>query len=139
MKYQFIKDNLSGFSVERMAKVLQVSRSGFYVWTKQPRSNRDIENTKLDIEIKAVHETSERRYGSVKITHELLKRGKKYSRNRVARRMRKMGLASKVRKKFKATTNSRHNYPVAPNQLNRNFTASSPNKIWVSDITYIAH
>ena len=137
MKYQFIKDNLSGFSVERMAKVLQVSRSGFYVWTKQPRSNRDIENTKLDIEIKAVHETSERRYGSVKITHELLKRGKKYSRNRVARRMRKMGIASKVRKKFKATTNSKHNYPVAPNQLNRNFTASSPNKIWVSDITYI--
>ena len=107
MKYQFIKDNHSGFSVERMAKVLNVSRSGFYVWGKRPRSNREIENARLDVEIKAIYEASKHRYGSVKITRELEKRGKKYGRNRVANRMRKMDIASKVRRKFKATTNSK--------------------------------
>ena len=137
MKYQFIKDNSPGFSVERVAKVLNVSRSGYYAWLSRPRSSREIENIRLDVEIKSVYEHSQRRYGSVKITRELQKRSKKYGRNRVASRMRKMGIASKVRKKFKATTNSKHNYPVAPNRLNRNFTASSPNQVWVSDITYI--
>jgi len=137
MKYQFIKDNSSGFSVERMAKVLNVSRSGFYEWRRRPRSSREIENARFDVEIRAIYEASKRRYGSVKITRELKKRGKKYSRNRVANRMRKMDIASKVRKKFKATTNSKHNYPVAPNLLNRNFTTSAANGVWVSDITYI--
>ncbi len=137
MKYQFIKDNHSGFSVERMAKVLNVSRSGFYAWGKRPRSNREIENARLDVEIKAIYEASKHRYGSVKITCALEKRGKKYGRNRVANRMRRMDIASKVRRKFKATTNSKHNYPVAPNLLNRNFTASAPSEVWVSDITYI--
>ncbi len=137
MKYQFIKDNSSGFSVERMAAVLNVSRSGFYAWLSRPRSRRAEENIRLDVEIKSVYERSQGRYGSVKITRELLKRGKKYGRNRVASRMRKMGVASKVRRKFKATTNSKHNYPVAPNLLNRNFTASAPNEVWVGDITYI--
>ena len=137
MKYQFIKDNSSGFSVEGMATALNVSRSGYYACLSRPRSRRAEDNIRLDVEIKSVYERSQRRYGSVKITRELLKRSKKYSRNRVASRMRKMGITSKVRKKFKATTHSKHNYPVAPNLLNRNFTASAPNEVWVSDITYI--
>ena len=137
MKYQFIKDNSSGFSVEGMAAALNVSRSGYYAWLSRPRSRRAEDNIRLDVEIKSVYERSQRRYGSVKITRELFKRGKKYSRNRVASRMREMGVASKARKKFKATTHSKHNYPVAPNLLNRNFTASAPNEVWVSDITYI--
>ena len=137
MKYQFIKDNSSGFSVERMAKVLNVSRSGYYAWLSRPHSQRAEENSRLDIEIKSVYEASKGRYGSVKITRELLNRGKNYSRKRIAVRMRMMGIASKTRRKFKATTNSKHNYPVAPNLLNRNFTASAPNEVWVSDITYI--
>lgn len=137
MKYQFIKDNSSGFSVEGMAAVLNVSRSGYYAWVSRSRSSREIENARLDVEITAVYEASKRRYGSVKITRELENRGKKYGRNRVAGRMRKMGIASKVRRRFKATTNSKHSYPVAPNRLNRNFTASAPNQVWVSDITYI--
>ena len=137
MKYPFIKDNSSGFSVERMAAVLNVSRSGYYTWLDRPRSSREIENIRLDVEIKSVYERSQSRYGSVKITHELVKRGKKYGRNRVANRMRKMGIASKVSKKFKATTHSKHTYPVAPNLLNRNFVVSAANEVWVSDITYI--
>jgi transposase InsO family protein len=120
-----------------MAKVLHVSRSGYYAWIKRPRSRRDIENARLDVEIKAIYEASKRRYGSIKITRELAKRGKNYSRNRIANRMREMRIKSKVRKRFKVTTNSKHSYPVAPNRLNRNFTASAPNQVWVSDITYI--
>ena len=114
MKYQFIKDNSSGFSVEGMAAALNVSRSGYYACLSRPRSRRAEDNIRLDVEIKSVYERSQRRYGSVKITRELLKRSKKYSRNRVASRMRKMGITSKVRKKFKATTHSKHTYPVAP-------------------------
>ena len=68
MKYPFIKDNSSGFSVERMAAVLNVSRSGYYTWLDRPRSSREIENIRLDVEIKSVYERSQSRYGSVKIT-----------------------------------------------------------------------
>lgn len=125
------------FPIERMAGVLNVSRSGYYAWVKRPRSRREIENARLDVEIKAVYEASKRRYGSVKITRELNKRGKKYGRTRVANRMRRMNIRSKVAKRFKATTDSKHSYPVAPNRLNRDFTASLPNQVWVSDITYI--
>ena len=137
MIYEFMRKHRFMFPIERMARVLKVSRSGYYAWVKRPRSRRDIENVRLDVEIKAVYEASKRRYGSVKITRDLEKRGKKYGRNRVANRMRKMGIASKVRKRFKVTTNSKHSYPVAPNLLNRDFTTSSPNQVWVSDITYI--
>ncbi len=96
--------------------------------TEAGRSAVSVERDLLDVEMKSVYEHSQGRYGSVKITHELKKRGKKYGRNRVANRMRKMDIASKVKKKFKATTNSKHTYPVAPNLLNRNFTASAANE-----------
>lgn len=137
MIYQFMKEHRFMFPIERMAGVLNVSRSGYYAWVKRPRSRREIENARLDVEIKAVYEASKRRYGSVKITRELNKRGKKYGRTRVANRMRRMNIRSKVAKRFKATTDSKHSYPVAPNRLNRDFTASLPNQVWVSDITYI--
>ena len=137
MKYRFIQDNRALFPLERMAKVLRVSRSGYYAWCGRPRSPRAQENIHLDVQIKSVYETSRGRYGSMKITHELMKQGWRYSRNRVAARMRRLGIASKTRKKFKATTDSKHSYTVAPNLLNRNFAAAAPNQVWVSDITYI--
>lgn len=137
MKYRFIQDHRTLFPLERVAKILQVSRSGYYAWLGRPCSRRAQENIRLDVQVKSVYETSKGRYGSMKITRELLNQGWQYSRNRVAARMRRMGIASKTRKKFKATTNSKHSYPVAPNLLNRNFTAAAPNEVWVSDITYI--
>lgn len=94
MIYEFIRNHRFVFPIERMAKVLKVSRSGYYAWVSRPRSRRDMENMRLDVEIKAVYEASKRRYGSVKITRQLEKQGKKYGRNRVARRMRKMKIAS---------------------------------------------
>ena len=137
MKYRFIQDHRTLFPLERMAKVLRVSRSGYYAWLGRPRSQRAQENIRLDVQIKSVYETSQGRYGSMKITRELVNQGWRYSRNRVAAGMRRMGIASKTRKKFKATTDSKHSYLVAPNLLNRNFATAAPNEVWVSDITYI--
>jgi len=121
-----------------MCRVLQVSRSGYYRWLKHKPSQRELENQSLDAEIREIHDGSKGRYGSPKITRELRARGRKVSKNRVARRMRKAGLRSKVRRKYRVTTDSKHHFAVSPNLLERNFTAEAPDRVWVSDITYLA-
>jgi putative transposase len=125
------------FPVQKMAKVLKVSRSGFYAWLKHPESDREKQTRLLDALIQAEYERSKKRSGSIKITHALRAKGHAVGRNRVARRMHSMGLRSKVRRKFRVTTNSKHKEPVAPNLLNRQFTTELPNQVWVSDITYL--
>jgi len=127
----------SEFRVVKMAEVLKVSKSGFYAYLKRPKSNREIENNLLLEKIKAVHRSSHGIYGYPRITSELKCDGAP-SKNRVYRLMRKNGIRSKTVKKYKATTNSNHNLPVAENLLNREFTADKPNQKWVSDITYVA-
>jgi transposase InsO family protein len=92
----------------------------------------------LDAEIREIYDASKGRYGSPKITQELHDRGRRVSKNRVARRMRDAGLRSKVRRKYRVTTDSKHHFPVAPNLLERNFTTKLPDTVWVSDITYLA-
>jgi transposase InsO family protein len=92
----------------------------------------------LDAEIREIYDGSKGRYGSPKITRELQDRGRKVGKNRVTKRMRNAGLRSKVRRKYRITTDSKHRFPVAPNLLERNFTTEVPNKVWVSDITYLA-
>jgi transposase InsO family protein len=126
------------FSVLEMCRVLEVSRSGYYRWLKRKPSQRAIDNKRLDAEIREIYDSSKGRYGSPKITEELQDRGRRVSKNRVARRMRDAGLRSKVRRKYRVTTDSKHHFPVAPNLLERNFTAETPDKVWVSDITYLA-
>lgn len=120
-----------------MCQALQVSRSGYYAYVKRPPSKRSIENEKLLQTIRKIHENSRRIYGSPQITNNLPAE-QKASRGRVARLMQKHGIRSKVTKKYKATTNSKHNLPVAENLLNQEFAASKPNEKWVSDITYLA-
>jgi putative transposase len=121
-----------------MCRVLSVSRSGYYSWRRRPESRRAIENRRLDAHIKAIYEKYKGRYGSPKITDELKKMGFEVGKNRVARRMREAGLRSIVRRKYRPTTDSKHSHPVADNLVQRDFTASGPDKVWVSDITYIA-
>ena len=120
-----------------MCRVLEVSRSGYYRWLKRKPSQRQINNQRLDSQIREIYDQSKGRYGSPKITQELRDQGCKVGKNRVARRMRKAGLRSKIRRKYKVTTDSKHKFPVAPNLLERNFTAHAPDKVWVSDITYL--
>jgi transposase InsO family protein len=121
-----------------MCRVFEVSRSGYYRWLKRKPSQRQLDNQRLDAQIRQIYEQSKGRYGSPKITQELRDRGRKVGKNRVAERMRKAGLRSKIRRKYRVTTNSKHNFPVAPNLLERNFTARAPDRVWVSDITYLA-
>lgn len=120
-----------------MAEVLDVSKSGFYAYLNRPKSRREIENDLLLEKIKTIHKRSHGIYGYPRITSELKNDGAP-SKNRVYRLMRKNGIKSKTVKKYKATTNSNHNLPVAENLLAREFTADKPNQKWVSDITYIA-
>jgi putative transposase len=134
-----MEENLSSFSVVRMASVLDVSRSGFYRWINQGSvpTPRKTERELLDEAVKAVFESFRGRYGSPRITVEFADKGMIYDPKTVAESMRRQGLRAKARKKFKATTNSNHNLPVAPNLLAQDFTAERPNTKWVSDITYL--
>lgn len=121
-----------------MCRVFKVSRSGYYAWLKRPESRRKIQNRELLKKIRKVHKVSRGTYGSPRITKALKKEGIACGRNRVARLMRENGIAAKTKRKYKATTNSKHNYPVAENLVNQNFTVNQPNQVWVADITYIA-
>ena len=132
-----MKANYSKFSIEMMCKVFKVSRSGYYSWIKHKPSKWDIENQKILEQIRQIHQESKQIYGSPKITEELRDRKVKVSRPRVARLMKKAQIRSKTVKKFKATTDSAHKYPIVENKLNRNFSVHSIGQVWVSDITYI--
>jgi putative transposase len=138
MKYWFMDQHRSSHGVQKMCRVLGVSRSGYYGWKRQPQSKRQKENEKILMEIKESHKNSHRAYGSPRISEDLQANGTKCGENRVARLMRIHGIVGKAKKKFKATTNSKHNLPVAENLLNQNFVVEKPNTVWVSDITYIA-
>jgi len=137
MKYWFMDQHRSLHGVQRMCRVLRASRSGYYAWKRQPQSKRQKENEKILMEIKESHKNSRRAYGSPRITDELRSKGTRCGENRVARIMKVNGIVAKTAKKFKATTNSKHNLPVAENLLNQNFVSEQPNTVWVSDITYI--
>jgi putative transposase len=133
----FINDHQAQFPVSVMCSVFQVSRSGYYAWNKRPESKRSKENRELSQEIAAIHRESDGIYGSPKIHGELQRRGKRHGKNRIVRLMRKDGLYSKTKRKFRVTTDSNHSQPVAPNLLNREFSPARLNQVWVCDITYI--
>ena len=116
---------------------MDVSKSGYYAWENRFKSDSQIKDERLFIEINQVFVQHQKNYGSPRIYRALKKKNIPCSENRIARIMRKENLVAVQRRKFKATTNSRHNLPVAPNILNRNFLTDRPNKVWVSDITYI--
>ncbi len=137
MKYWFMDQHSSTHGVKQMCQVIKASRSGYYRWKKQPQSRRQKENEKILMEIRESHTKSRRTYGSPRITHELRLNGTKCGKNRVACLMKINGIVGKAKKKFKATTNSKHALPVAENILNQNFVAEKPNTVWLSDITYI--
>lgn len=132
-----IKANEDQFSVGLMCRMVSVSRSGYYDWRNRPYSHRNQANQLLATEIKRIFDDENGRPGSPRITQRLQEEGHSASRHRVARIMRNNGWRAKAAKKYKATTNSNHSLPVAPNLLEQNFTADAPDQKWVSDITYI--
>jgi len=120
-----------------MCKVLEVSRSGYYDWRRRPVSKRDQENQHLVERIQEVHKDSEKTYGSPRVYQQLRQEGYSCGENRVCRLMRANRIFARIKRKFRCTTMSNHEYPIANNLLDRNFNVSQPNQCWGSDITYI--
>lgn len=132
-----IKEHSGQFSLRLMCRLLSVSVSGYYDWRERKPSRRDMDNQALTKKIKAIFDEEKSRTGAVRIAKRLNNEGEPVSRHRVAKIMRSNGWRARASKKFKATTNSNHQLPVAPNLLQQNFLAHQPNKKWVSDITYV--
>lgn len=137
MKYASIKKHREIFPVSRQCAVLGVSRSGYYEWLGRPESARRREERRLGERAKEIHADSRKTYGARRIQQVLIAEGETLSRARTRRLMKKQGLESMGRRKFKATTNSNHSRPVAPNLLNREFEVGRPNTVYAGDITYI--
>ena len=137
MKFAFIEQHRDQYPVRLMCKVLEVSHSGYYAWRTRPISKREMANQKLIKEIKTVFEASGKTYGSPRIYQKLKSRGFTCSENRVARLMRLAGIQAKQSKRYRSTTRRHPTRPVAPNRLERDFSAEAPDKKWGTDITYI--
>jgi transposase InsO family protein len=121
----------------RRCALLGVSRSGFYAWRRRPPSARAQANQHLVAEIRRIHAEVDRSYGSPRMQPELRARGLSCGRHRVARLMRAHGIRAKQARRFRVTTDSRHGFAIAPNRLGRVFAAAAPNRVWMSDVTYI--
>lgn len=126
------------FPVKKMCQIMQVSRSAFYDWLNRPQSKSEVEDEALKPKIMGIFIQSDRTYGHRRIKKKLRKKNVKCSNNRVRRLMKELHLVPVQTKKFKATTNSKHSLPVAPNLLKQDFSAQAPCQKWVGDITYIA-
>jgi putative transposase len=120
-----------------MCRVLGVRRSGYYAWRRRGPSARQVANMELVAQIEEVHEWSRRTYGSPRMREELGARGIACGRHRVARLMREHGIRPKQKRRFRVTTDSHHERPVAENHLGRQFQVEKPNTVWAGDITYI--
>jgi transposase InsO family protein len=121
-----------------LCRVLNASRSGYYAWLNRKPSKHDQEEARLEIEVLAAHKRTRGTFGPERLQRDLAEHGIKVGSSRVRRIRKKLKIRCKQIKKFKATTNSKHTLPVAENLLEQNFKISLPNRIWVSDITYIS-
>ncbi|MDI5920890.1 IS3 family transposase [Halomonas sp. LR5S13] len=140
VKYAFIEQHRQAFSVHRMCAFLGVARSSYYAWRQRggepsPRRRRQ---TITDQRVAQAFEQGKGRSGAPRLTRDLNDAGVPICRNTVAASLRRQNLRAKAARKFKATTNSRHGLPVAPNLMEQDFTATAPNQKWVGDITYLA-
>jgi putative transposase len=137
MTFRFMYNYRTRWSIARMARVLEVSCSGYYAWRHRKQSAKELSDRALVARIREIQKRHKRRYGSPRVHAELIAMGIKVGRNRVARLMRLDDLSCLPRKRFKVTTDSRHHEPVAGNILDRQFDVTEPNTVWVSDITYL--
>jgi len=135
VRFAFIQAERAGYPVTRLSKVLGVSRAGFYAWRGRPESKRSAEDRRLTALVRTAHDDSRRAYGSPRVHVELVAQGERVGRKRVVRLMRQEGLKARVRRRYRCTTMSEHDQPIAPNLLARKFEAAAPNRRWVGDTT----
>ena len=137
MRYRAIQEYDRRYPIRLMCRALAVSPAGYYAWRTRPESVRGAANRALAAKIRVIHRESRETYGSPSIWDALIKQGHCVGEHRVARLMRQEGIRAKTVKKWRATTQSNHRFPVALNTLNRQFTVTQPNRVWAGDITYV--
>ena len=137
LKYAMMKTLHEDYPMPVMCRIYEVSMSGYYAWLNRPPSKRAQEDARLELEIRAAHQRTRETFGPERLKDNLDKRGVNTTVYKVKALRTKLGIRCKKIRKFKATTNSNHEMPVAPNLLKQKFTASAPNQIWLTDITYI--
>jgi transposase InsO family protein len=125
------------YCIGMICGILRVSRSGYYKWLNRKPSKRSQEEGRLEVEIRAAHKRTRETYGPERLQHELKEQGVRVGICRIRRIRKKLGIRCKQKRKFKATTDSKHALPVAGNLLNQKFEVARPNEVWLSDITYI--
>jgi putative transposase len=138
VRYAFINRYRGSYPLQALCRTLQVSDSGFAAWQQSAGPTRWLSDRKLLELIREIHTETKAAYGSPRIYLELKSRGVPVSKERVERLMRENGLRGRHKRRFKATTDSKHSLPVAPNRLDQNFETERPDQVWTADITYIA-
>jgi transposase InsO family protein len=132
-----MKELRLNYPVPLMRRIVNVSASGYYAWLDRPPSKRAQEEVRLELEIKAAHKRTRQTYGPERLQRDLAEHGVKVGICRIKRIRKKLGIRCKQKRKFKATTDSKHRLPVAENLLGQQFKVYEPNRVWVSDITYV--
>ena len=125
------------YPITHLKRVLSVSASGYYAWMDRPLSNRAREELRLELEIRAADRRTRQTYGPERLQYDLAEHGIRVGICRIKRIRKKLGIRCKQKRKFRVTTHSRHKLPVAENLLEQQFKVSQPNKVWLSDITYV--
>jgi putative transposase len=137
MRYRFLDEHRHQWPVRLMCQVLQVCPGGYYSWRDRPARVQQQRREALTGEIQAIHQEVKERDGSPRLHAELVARGQSCCVNTVAKLMRQHGIAAKTKRKFRGTTDSNHDLPVADNILDRQFEPTAANPVWVADLTSI--
>jgi putative transposase len=135
MRFTFIAAKKAEHTVTILCRCMRVTRSGFYAWCRRPESQHARDDRRLKVLVRASFEENKHRYGSPRVHEDLIEQHERVSRKRVVRLMQEEGLKARVRKRYKLTTMSDHDQPVADNLLDRQFEAEAPNQRWVGDTT----
>lgn len=137
MRYDFIRRQRKAYPVTLLCQVMEVSRSGFYQHMRSGPEKVSKDQVALESATKELFRKSKKSYGTRRISNGLRKQGFNVGRHQAGSLMRRLELHVKSRRRFKVTTDSKHDHPVAPNHLNREFQVDDPDQVWASDITYI--
>ncbi len=132
-----MKEQRLNYPVPLLGHMLSVSASGYYAWVDRPLSQRAREEIRLELEIRAADRRTRQTYGPERLQYDLAEHGIRVGICRIKRIRKKLGICCKQKRKFKVTTHSMHKLPVAENLLEQQFKVSQPNKVWLSDITYV--
>jgi len=132
-----MKEQRLNYPIPLLGRMMSVSASGYYAWVDRPLSQRAREEIRLELEIRAADRRTRQTYGAERLQYDLAEHGIHVGICRIKRIRKKLGIRCKQKRKFKVTTHSRHKLPVAENLLEQQFKVSQPNKVWLSDITYV--